>query len=572
MPNLLRQRLDHLSGRVTLTMRLILATAVLVAVVTAACCAWLLDGALRDQRAALERSIAGETTLFLDQLAALGPLRVEGDRLLAGQTPLNDRHELLDRLAAATGDGGTLFLGDLRIATSLKRPDGSRPIGIRMTNPEVLATVLRQGQRLTLELDAAGTRVLSHYVPLRDAAGQVIGMVAHGRSLSLVTAAVARLRLEALIGGSGVALAGILLLTVLVRRMLRPLGLLAAELRLVAAGAPPADPAAIARAAGRRDQLGALAQAVGAVQQAQAATRAAEAESAATRIRAEAAQRATAGSLASTIETRLESIAADLAGAARRMGEGAAALAGVAEATAGHARAGARGAEQASANTQTVAAAAEQMTATVQEISRRVAESAAVARRAVEQAQATDATVRGLAEGADRIGDVVRLIGDIAGQTNLLALNATIEAARAGEAGKGFAVVAGEVKSLAAQTAKATEEITGRISGMQALTSQAVAAIQGIGTTIGELSGGATAIAAAIEEQGAATQEIARGVAEAAQGSAEASGTIQAISAAAEDAKQAVAALQVSIDAVASRGGTLTGEVAVLVGELRRAA
>src|SRR5205823_2475962 len=148
------------------------------------------------------------------------------------------------------------------------------------------------------------------------------------------------------------------------------------------------------------------------------------------------------------------------------------------------------------------------------EISRQVQESARIANDAVQQAQQTDARINQLSTAAGRIGDVIKLITAIAEQTNLLALNATIEAARAGEAGRGFAVVASEVKQLAAQTAKATDEIATQIAGMQTATQDSVAAIKEIGTTIGRISSIASSIAAAVEEQGAATQEIARNVGE----------------------------------------------------------
>jgi methyl-accepting chemotaxis protein len=155
-----------------------------------------------------------------------------------------------------------------------------------------------------------------------------------------------------------------------------------------------------------------------------------------------------------------------------------------------------------------------------------VAQAAQVSARAVEETQQTDDTVRGLAESAGRIGDVVKLISDIAAQTNLLALNATIEAARAGEAGRGFAVVASEVKALAEQTAKATGEIGQQISGIQAATNDSVGAIKEISSTIERLSEISSAIAAAVEEQGAATQEIARNVQQAAQGTQQVSSNI----------------------------------------------
>jgi len=174
------------------------------------------------------------------------------------------------------------------------------------------------------------------------------------------------------------------------------------------------------------------------------------------------------------------------------------------------------------------------MAASVEEITRRVAEAADVARRAVAEAKATDTTVRGLADAAARIGDVVRMIGEIAGQTNLLALNATIEAARAGEAGKGFAVVASEVKSLASQTAKATDEIGRQISDMQGATQHAVDAIRAIGTTVDRTSEIASAIAAAVEEQGSTTREIARSASQVAEATGTVAQRMEGIRAAAE--------------------------------------
>jgi methyl-accepting chemotaxis protein len=175
-------------------------------------------------------------------------------------------------------------------------------------------------------------------------------------------------------------------------------------------------------------------------------------------------------------------------------------------------------AEEASGNVQTVAAATEEMTSSVQEIGRQVQESSRIAAEAVAQAKQTDTRINALSQAAARIGDVVKLITAIAEQTNLLALNATIEAARAGDAGRGFAVVASEVKALAAQTAKATEEIGTQIGAMQAATGESVTAIKEIGGTIGRIAEIATVIAAAVEEQGAATTEIARNVSLAAGG------------------------------------------------------
>jgi len=193
-------------------------------------------------------------------------------------------------------------------------------------------------------------------------------------------------------------------------------------------------------------------------------------------------------------------------------------------------------AEEASTNVQSVSAGTEQLSTSIAEIGRQVVNSAQVARKAVEEAGATDSTMQGLADNASRISVVVDLIQVIASQTNLLALNATIEAARAGEAGRGFAVVASEVKSLASQTAKATDEIRTQISSMQEVTTSAVSAIRNIGQTIGEINEVTTAIAAAVEEQGAATAEIARNIQHAAGGTTQVSSNIVGVSSASAEA------------------------------------
>jgi methyl-accepting chemotaxis protein len=196
-------------------------------------------------------------------------------------------------------------------------------------------------------------------------------------------------------------------------------------------------------------------------------------------------------------------------------------------------------AEQAAANVQTVAAAAEELSASIGEITQQVAHSSRITAEAVDEARRTNQQVKSLAEAADRIGEVLQLISDIADQTNLLALNATIEAARAGDAGKGFAVVAGEVKNLANQTARATQEISAKVGEIQAATDQSVTAIEGIGNTIGDINEISSAIAAAVEEQGAATQEIARNVEQASAGTQEVSSSIVHVTQAAGEAGEA---------------------------------
>ncbi|MFC4167082.1 methyl-accepting chemotaxis protein [Teichococcus aestuarii] len=227
--------------------------------------------------------------------------------------------------------------------------------------------------------------------------------------------------------------------------------------------------------------------------------------------------------------------------------------------------------EEASSNAQTAAAATEELTASIGEITRQVSRSAEVSRRAVAETQRTEHTMRELAGTANKIGDVVRLIADIAGQTNLLALNATIEAARAGEAGKGFAVVASEVKNLASQTAKATEEISQQVSAIQGATGQAVEAINSIAGVVAEIDQTAAAIAAAVEEQGAATQEIARNIAGSAEAAASVSRETNVVRNAAEVSGRTAGVVQTTSAEVSDTTGRLRGQVEQFLSEVRAA-
>jgi methyl-accepting chemotaxis protein len=227
--------------------------------------------------------------------------------------------------------------------------------------------------------------------------------------------------------------------------------------------------------------------------------------------------------------------------------------------------------EEASANVQSVASAAEEMSGSVNEIGRQVQESSRIAAEAVSQAQKTDARITELSGAASRIGDVVKMITAIAEQTNLLALNATIEAARAGEAGRGFAVVAGEVKALASQTAKATDEIGTQIAAMQTATQDSVGAIKEIGGTIGRIAEIAATIAAAVEEQGAATQEISRNVHQAAQGTAQVATSITDVNRGANETGAASAQVLGSAQALSRESGHLKVEVEKFVESVRAA-
>jgi len=226
---------------------------------------------------------------------------------------------------------------------------------------------------------------------------------------------------------------------------------------------------------------------------------------------------------------------------------------------------------EASMSVESVASAAEELSASINDISQQAAHAAGIASRAVDQAAKTDGTVQGLAKSAGRIGEVVGLINTIAAQTNLLALNATIEAARAGEAGRGFAVVASEVKSLASQTAKATDEISEQISDIQKVAGEAIDAIKGIGAIIGEVNEVATAIAAAVQEQGAATQEITRSTQYAAQGTKNVSENITGVKADADASAEAAENVKGASQTLETQSQHLGHQVSDFLGKIRAA-
>lgn len=276
--------------------------------------------------------------------------------------------------------------------------------------------------------------------------------------------------------------------------------------------------------------------------------------------------------LAAQFEQSVGAIAQSVGESAGAMTATAQTMSEAAEEAGQRTRAVASAADQATTHVSTAAAGAEALAMSVGEIGRQVAESARIAGQAVREADATDHSVSGLSDAAGRIGDVVRLIGDIAARTNLLALNATIEAARAGEAGKGFAVVASEVKTLASQTAKATDEIATQIGGMQQAAEQAAVALRSITATIQRMNEIATAIAGAVEEQGAATQEISTAVQRAAAGTSEVNSNIAVVSQSVDNTGVQAGAVLEAATQLAQQSGVLRTEVQGFLSSLHQAA
>jgi methyl-accepting chemotaxis protein len=312
---------------------------------------------------------------------------------------------------------------------------------------------------------------------------------------------------------------------------------------------------------GRHDEIGEMAGAVQVFKDNMIEAerlRAAQAES---EKRAAAQRKTEMVKLADAFESAVGGIVQAVSSASTQLEAAAGTLTQTAEGTQERSTTVAAASEEASTNVQSVASASEELASSVSEISRQVQESAKIAGEAVTQAHETDARIGDLSQAAGRIGDVVKLITAIAEQTNLLALNATIEAARAGDAGRGFAVVAQEVKALAAQTAKATDEIGTQIAGMQTATSESVAAIKAIGATIARVSEIASAIAAAVEEQGAATQEISRNVQQAASGTSQVAANIGEVSRGASETGSASSQVLASAQSLSSDSKRLKLEV-----------
>jgi methyl-accepting chemotaxis protein len=321
----------------------------------------------------------------------------------------------------------------------------------------------------------------------------------------------------------------------------------------------------------RYDEVGEAARAALAFRDNLARVEQLEADRKATEAQAAEERRAAMARLAGEFEAAVGQIVARVSQASGALESAAGAMATTAETTQTLAGSVAAASEQASANVASVASATNEMASSVGEIGRQVQESSRIAAQAVAEARTTDERINALSQSAGRIGDVVKLITAIAEQTNLLALNATIEAARAGEAGKGFAVVAQEVKALAAQTGKATGDISAQISEMQGATHDSVTAIKAIGGTIGKIAEIAAAIAAAVEEQGAATGEIARNVQEAAKGTDQVARHITDVNRGASQTGTASGQVLASARELSKDGGRLRQEVEKFLAAVRAA-
>jgi len=402
---------------------------------------------------------------------------------------------------------------------------------------------------------------------LKNFAGEPVAVVELVKDISTFVDSETSTRWYLIGATSAVVLAAILIALFVARTMSKPIDRLRLAMGRLSAG----DVEAEIPGRERKDELGAMADAVAVFKESMIEADRLRAGQETDRLAAERTRRQLMTGLADSFEATVRGVIGAVSTSAGEMRENARTLSATAEETQRQSLAVSSAAEQTSVNVQTVATAAEELSASIAEIARQTADASRIAGEVAEDGRRTDKIVSGLSESVQRIGDVIGLINSIAAQTNLLALNATIEAARAGDAGKGFAVVASEVKELAKQTAQATEDIQSQVNAIQQDTGKAVDAIRGIFSRVEVLTGITTSLSGAVEEQGAATQEIARSVNQAAEGTQDVSQTIGSVTDAANQTGAASTRVLAAAESVSSNSDLLQREADRFVAEIRAA-
>jgi methyl-accepting chemotaxis protein len=432
-------------------------------------------------------------------------------------------HAIVDRAVSYVGGNATLFVFDeasgqfVRRSTNVKKENGDRAVGTQLAADHPAQALLRRGEAYKGPATLFGKSFMTAYFPIADATGKVAGILYVGIPMAQFESMLSQ-AIESVAAAAGLAALLVLVLTLLVvRRVTKPLTSVTRSLTALAEGKSDVE----IECEDRSDEIGEIARTV-------AVFRSNSQERARMRSEQAAASAAAVEQRKSDLRNFVEQFRGSVGGILDKVlissGEferTARQLTDTARSTADLSARSAGASENASEHVRSAASASDELSQSISEITRRVQESNAISAEAVRQAEATDQRIAQLSEAGARIGDVVKLITSIAEQTNLLALNATIEAARAGDAGRGFAVVAQEVKTLAGQTAKATDEISNQIASMQLATEESVAAIKAISQTIERISGIAGSISAAVEQQQSATHNIVASVRAAVSGTAD---------------------------------------------------
>jgi methyl-accepting chemotaxis protein len=453
------------------------------------------------------------------------------ERIEIPQMPEFSDHKIVDRATSYVGGTATLFAYDeasqqfVRRTTNVKKENGDRAVGTQLAADHPAQPVLRRGAAYKGPAMLFGRRFYTAYQPVFGASGKVIGIVYVGIPTAQLDSILSQALWAMAIAAAVAALLVLGMTMLIVRRVTRPLKGVTRALTVLAEGGTDIEVHDI----DRTDEIGAIARTIGVFKNNRLERRQLEAERISAEKLATENRKAELNQFVENFRAKIGGIIERVLNSSGQFEKDAQQLSVTAHSTAEMSGQSAHASRQASEHVRNAAAASNELSQSIVEISRRVQESNGVAADAVKQADATDERMAELSAAGDRIGDVVKLITSIAEQTNLLALNATIEAARAGDAGRGFAVVAQEVKTLAGQTAKATDEMSAHIVNMQRATEESVNAIKAIGQTIERISGITTSISSAVEQQGSATQSIAQGVQAAASGTLDVADNIEQV-------------------------------------------